>query len=175
MKGRGEGRALPSVTTDAAVAAAVVAAAAVAAAAAAVTTGATGAAATGLASGGLSTDATGAAAATACATGGLPTTGREWITNELGLGIDAATPPYVLAPVIGPGRYCSPRHLTHFKPSFLDVNGIQWRGEQYLAGPTQCAAPPHTYSSPHNDWPWFATPPPAPGGSCTYESPGSAA
>ena len=25
---------------------------------------------------------------------------------------------------VGPGRYCSPRHPTHFEPSFLELNGI---------------------------------------------------
>jgi len=25
---------------------------------------------------------------------------------------------------VGPGRYCSPRHPTHFKPSFLELDGI---------------------------------------------------
>ena len=28
------------------------------------------------------------------------------------------------ASMVGPGRYCSPRHPTHSKPSFLEVNGI---------------------------------------------------
>jgi len=26
--------------------------------------------------------------------------------------------------LVGPGRYCSPRHSTHFEPSFLELNGI---------------------------------------------------
>ena len=25
---------------------------------------------------------------------------------------------------VGPGRYCSPRHPTHFRPSFIELNGI---------------------------------------------------
>ena len=28
--------------------------------------------------------------------------------------------------------HCSPRHPTHFEPSFLELNGILWRGELYL-------------------------------------------
>ena len=46
---------------------------------------------------------------------------------------DALTPPPAVAEgvqrviellEVGPGRYCSPRHPTHFKPWYLELNGI---------------------------------------------------
>jgi len=36
---------------------------------------------------------------------------------------------------VAPGRYCPPRHPTHFDPSFLGLNGVLRRSEQYLPGP----------------------------------------
>ena len=34
-----------------------------------------------------------------------------------------------------PARYCSPRHPSHFEPSFLQSHGTLCRGEQYLPRP----------------------------------------